>query len=95
MRGRRTHFSNCVYRLPGGTEDNDLWVHRDQHEDGTPLLRSTWELSDEDRAIIAAGGQVELVIWGDQQPPVCMMAVDYPLGAPPRPLDDSEVPDAG
>lgn len=88
MRPRRTHFSNTVFRLPGGTEDNDLWAMRDIHDDGSPLIRSTFELTPEERELIAAGGQVELIIWGDVQPPVCLAAVNYPLGAPPRPIDE-------
>lgn len=89
MKPRRTHYSNQVWRLDGGTEDNDLWVHNDEHAiDGSPLMRSTWEPTDEERARIAAGENVELIIWGSTHPPVSMDVVDYPLGAPPRPLRD-------
>jgi hypothetical protein len=83
MRPRHTHYSNAVFSLPGGNEDNDLWAIRDVHEDGTPLLRSTWVPTAAERAAIAAGSNVELIIWGSAHPPVAMGTVDYPLGAPP------------
>jgi hypothetical protein len=84
MKARRTHLSNQVFRLPGGNEDNDLWVYLDVHEDGTPLIRSTWVPTDEERARIAAGENVELIVWGHGHPPVAMGVVNYPLGAPSR-----------
>jgi hypothetical protein len=83
MKPRRTHFSNQVYRLPGGNEDNDLWVYVDRHEDGSPLVRSCWVPTDEERQAIAEGANVELVVWGLGHPPVAMGVVNYPLGAPP------------
>jgi hypothetical protein len=83
MRPRRTHISNSVYRLAGGTEDNDLWVYIDTHADGSPLVRSCWEPTDEERQAIADGANVELIVWGTGHPPVAMDVVRYPLGAPP------------
>lgn len=83
MKPRRTHYSNQVFGLPGGNEDNDLWVMLDQHETGTPLIRSCWVPTDEERAAIAAGSNIELVVWGPGHPAVSMGVVDYPLGAPP------------
>lgn len=86
MKPRRTHFSNKVFALPGGNEDNDLWVQVAEDAQGDPVICSTWQPTDAERAIIAAGGQVELVVWGDGTPPVAIRAVNYPLGAPPRPV---------
>jgi hypothetical protein len=63
MRGRRTHLSNKVYSLPGGTEDNDLWIYDDGEH-----LRSCWVPSDEERAAIAAGENIELIVWGRGHP---------------------------
>lgn len=83
LRPRRTWLSNTVWGLPGGNEDNDLWVYIDQHSDGHPLIRSTWVPTDEERARIAAGENVELIVWGMGHPPVAMEVVNYPLGAPP------------
>jgi hypothetical protein len=80
MNPRRTPSSNQVFRLPGGTEDNDLWVRRDHHEDGSPLIRSTWELSDQEREEITAGANVELIVWGAGTPPVALRTTDEPLG---------------
>jgi hypothetical protein len=83
VRPRRTHFSTAVYRLPGGNEDNDLWVQVDEADDGSPILRSTWSPTAGERARIAAGENIELIVWGVGHPPVMMDVVDYPLGAPP------------
>lgn len=81
MKPRRVSASNVVFRLTGGNEDNDLWVERTFHaEDGAPLLISTWELSDDDRAAIAAGGTVELIVWGEGHPPVAMQVVPPTTG---------------
>lgn len=82
MKPRRTHLSNHVFRLPGGNEDNDLWLYRSAHE-GETLLRSCWVPSDQEREAIANGANVELIVWGGGHPPVAMEVVNYPLGAPP------------
>lgn len=80
MKPRRTHSSNRVYELEGGTEDNSLWVHVDPVQ---ATVSSVWELTADERALIAAGGQVQLTVWGGQ-PPVAMRVVDVPLGKPPN-----------
>lgn len=82
MRPRRTHLSNRVFRLEGGNEDNDLWLHRDNA--GETLLRSCWVPTDDERREIAAGANLELIVWGEDHPPVAIGVVNYPLGAPPR-----------
>lgn len=86
MRPRRTVNSNCVFRLVGGTEDNDLFVHRDVANDGTnaPVLRSTWEPTAEERLAIFEGANIELTVWGEGTPPVNLAITDVVLGAPPR-----------
>lgn len=94
MKPRRTHLSNQVFRLPGGTEDNDLWVYLDQHTDGSPLIRSCWVPTDEEREAIVAGANIELIVWGAGHPPVAMGVVRYPLGAP-RAAAGEEADDAG
>lgn len=83
MKARRTHLSNCVFALPGGNEDNDLWLTREEAGEDV-YLRSTWVPTDEERKAIADGANVELIVWGAQHPPVAMGVVTYPLGAPPR-----------
>lgn len=88
MRPRRTHGSNCVFTLAGGTEDNYLWLERARDEDGSPVLCSTWVPTDEERELIANGTNVELVLWGASHPPVAMRLVNYPLGAPRKEAED-------
>lgn len=89
MKPRRTHTSDKVFRLAGGTEDNDLWVttYDDEEDDTPPALGSTWELNEDDRAAIAAGANLELVVWGTGHPPVTLRISPYALGRRP---DDSE-----
>jgi hypothetical protein len=81
MKPRRTPYSNQVFRLVGGTEDNDLWTQLDESEDGTPLIRSTWQLDDDERQAIADGANVELIVWGTGTPPVLLQITDVPIGA--------------
>lgn len=82
MKPRRTPSSNQVFRLEGGTEDNDLWV-RHALEAGVPTINSVWELTDEERAAIAAGANIELTVWGTGTPPVALRTTDEPLGKGP------------
>lgn len=75
MRPRRTPSSNFVYRLPGGTEDNDLHcrigVTPGPHTPaGVPCIVAVFEPDPEERAAIAAGDNVELTILGEAMPPV-------------------------
>lgn len=84
MKPRRTHASNAVFRLAGGNEDNDLWVERGIDGEGYMTLTSCWVLTDDERGRIAAGENVELVIWGSAQPPVAMGVTDVPLGKAPE-----------
>jgi hypothetical protein len=37
-----------------------------------------------EREAIAAGHNVELIVWGEAHPPVAMRVVSYPIGAPPE-----------
>jgi len=78
MKPRRTHYSNKVYSLAGGTEDNDLWVEQNL-EQGT--TRSVWELTDEERKQVAEGQNIYLTCWGAQVP-VALGVTDDELGAP-------------
>lgn len=83
MKPRRTHRSDTVFRLPGGTEDNDLWVERRVDESNFPVLESVWEPTDEERAAIAEGQNVYLLVWGGGHPPVALGVTDVPLGKAP------------
>jgi hypothetical protein len=78
MKPIRTPHTTAVFKLPGGTEENDMPVEQgtDGGDEDVPVLRSTWALTDEERRWIADGGMVELVIFGTGHPPVAMHAVD-------------------
>jgi hypothetical protein len=82
VRPRRTHLTDTVFRLPGGTEDNDLWVQR-MIEDALPVLRSVWQPTDEERAAIANGANIELRVWGQGTPPLAVSTTDEQLGRKP------------
>jgi hypothetical protein len=86
MRARRTHSSTTVFRLPGGTEDNDLWttVTFDSLNPGQRVICSVWELTPDERAEIAAGANIELAVYSDRQPPVCLQTTTEPLGRAPE-----------
>lgn len=83
MKARRTIRSTTVFRLPGGTEDNDLWVEPLVDEDGHSVLSSTWEPTEEERIAIAQGANVELLVWGAGTPPVALRITHVQLGKAP------------
>lgn len=85
MKPRRTHLANFVYRLEGATEDADLWVYKHRDPEGFPVIRSCWVPTAEERAAIANGANIELVVWGDGHPPVAMQLNETPLGRPGGP----------
>lgn len=72
MRPVRTAFTNAVFKLPGGTEENDLPAERTQTEDGDNVIATTWELNDIEAAKVARGARIELVIWGTRHPAVAL-----------------------
>lgn len=80
MKPRRTPGSNGVFRLDGGTEDNDLWVERAVDDEHRPIVISVWEPSVAERARIAAGENIALVVWGSGHPPVMIVPTDSALG---------------
>jgi hypothetical protein len=82
VKPRRTYDSNFVFRLLGGTEDNDLWVERRNSSQG-PMISSVWEPTKEERQAIAHGANLELFVWGDGHPPVAIGTTHVPLGKPP------------
>lgn len=84
IRPRRTHLTDKVFRLPGGTEDNDLWARITTDERDVPVVCSTFVPTDEQRARIAAGENIELCIWGGGQPPVSVHLTDTPIGKAPE-----------
>lgn len=72
MRQRKVPTSNHVFALPGGNEDNDLFVEARLDADGNPALTSVWELDDDERELIGKGGTIELHVWGRAHPPVAI-----------------------
>lgn len=87
MKSRRTHVSEHVFSLPGGTEDQDLWVAVYGPHDGTApsqCFGSTWVPSDEERQAIADGANIELLVWGGDHPPVGLRLSRYTLGKRPE-----------
>ncbi|HEY3018639.1 MAG TPA: hypothetical protein VGJ32_00515 [Solirubrobacteraceae bacterium] len=91
MKPRRTVVSNTVFALQGATEDSDLWARvyaPGEVEDGEVVVGSVWELTDDERAAIADGANVELLVWGGQ-PPVALRLSNYRLGKPPAPEEDT------
>jgi hypothetical protein len=75
MKPVRTEHSNLVYRGPT-PEISDL--HCQRLELGR--IRSVWYLSPDERAVIAAGGNIELDILSEPIPPVSLN-VTYEQGA--------------
>jgi hypothetical protein len=72
MRQKRTPTTNHVFELPGGNEDNSLFVEIHVDEAGNPVITSVWDLDDDERALIAQGGTIELHVWGTGTPPVAV-----------------------
>lgn len=82
MRPRRTIYTNRVLQLPGGAEDNDLWAYVVDTDDG-PGIASVWVPTDKERAAIAAGENIRLIVFGLGMPPVLLDLTDEQLGKAP------------
>lgn len=82
MKPRRTEFTTRVFRLPGGTEDNDLWVYDIPDEEGHNIIASVWVPSPEEREAIANGWNVRLLSWGTTIPPYAIDITDEKIGKP-------------
>lgn len=80
MKPRRTENSTRVFRLPGGTEDNDLWVYDLPDDDGNNVICSVWQPSPKEREAIANGENVRLLVWGTGIPPFAIDTTDEALG---------------
>lgn len=88
MKPIETQKCNLVYKLPGGTEDNDLPCERVVFDgpDGTKFtgIRSYWELQPQDVEIVQeAGGQCYFVltIYSEPIPPVALSVEPIPADA--------------
>jgi hypothetical protein len=69
-----------VFRLPGGNEDNDLWVYDVQDNGGDNVICSVWVPSPEEREAIANGENIRLMVWGYGIPPFAMDTTDEKIG---------------
>jgi hypothetical protein len=91
VKPRRSVLSNVVFRLGGGNEDNDLWIHQDTDADGNPILRSVWVPTEQERIALADPDvNVELIVWGTQHSPVLIQATDVELRGSDVDPDDLE-----
>ncbi len=70
MRPTKFPEANSVLQPPKGMNE-DQCVPLYAHRDGRWVI-SRWELSDEDRARIAAGGPIWLLIMGVTMPPAAV-----------------------
>jgi hypothetical protein len=69
--------SNFTFNKPSDMTDDQcgsLPVVRCNTSDGTPLIISCWELSEEDKAKITETGHIWLTICGTGMPPVSLQS---------------------
>ncbi len=72
MKPTKTPLTNCIFKLPGGTDDNHLPVQVAVDQEHRPVLVSVWAPTEDERQAIARGANIELCIWGAEQPPVSL-----------------------
>lgn len=72
-----------MWRLQGGTEDNDLWTEIHEVDDTVigmvPAVTSVFVPTDKQRQQIADGLNIALTVIGGQ-PPVMLRLTDEPIG---------------
>lgn len=103
MRAIRTPESNVTLTIPeeaGGSAQNDLPAHRimayDASRGQTPkdahaAIQSVWQLTPQERRQIVGGAMVELIIWGNQHPPVSMEVGDPTVDLDQAIMDNGHV----
>ena len=86
MKPRRTHNSTHVFTLEGGTEDNDLWAYflPDESNPRLGVMCTVWTPTEEERARIAGGENIRLLMWSARPYPVAMDLTDEPIGRKPE-----------
>ena len=72
MKARRTTETNRCFVLPGGNEDNDLWVQDAVDPGGHPVICSYWFPNDDEKQRIMNDEAIELIVWGNGHPPVAL-----------------------
>jgi len=74
----RTPFTNRIYKLQGGTKENDLPVEMNVDVKDVPVMISTWVTLDEaERERLVSGAPIELIVWGEAHPPVAIRVANY------------------
>jgi hypothetical protein len=91
VKPRRTHNSTHVFRLEGGTEDNDLWAYYAPDEEGLAVMATVWVPTQEERERIFTGENVRLLLWARQPYPMAMDITDEPLGKRPEEDESSDL----
>lgn len=82
--------TNVLGAPPNWNEEKDgpcegLPVRTFQQQGGMVVRASVWQPTDEERALIAAGGNVELMVFGSNHPPVYVGAVAPEEAIAPEP----------
>lgn len=71
-----TPFSNHVFVLPGGTDENNLPVEMTHDVHNQRCIVSMWEPTDEERKRISEGENIRLVVWDWTHPAVALAVGD-------------------
>ena len=83
MKPRKTINSARCYVVQdsdGQTDpDSELWTYTAEDANGRMVTCSVWEPTPEERAAIAAGENVRLIVWGVRMVPVAMDLTDEVL----------------
>jgi hypothetical protein len=72
MKPVRTAFTNMLFKLEGGTDENDLPAEKTHDADEKDVLVTTWEVTPQEAQEIVKGKRIELVVWGEEHPPVAL-----------------------
>lgn len=73
MKPVRTPWTNSLYKLEGGTDENDLPIEKTHDADEHPVLVSTWEVSPQEAQEIVKGKRIQVIIWGEEHPPIAVI----------------------
>lgn len=76
MKPINTINTNITFKLPGGTEENDLPAYRIKDTEGDEVLCSVWEPTPEERERIANGENLRLIMWAQRPLPVSIDVTD-------------------
>ena len=81
MKPVRTPWTNALYKLEGGSDENDLPLEKNHDADEHEILLSTWELTNEERKAVADGKRIEVIIWGEEHPPIALRVEEVEDGS--------------